>query len=385
MVDAGAEFETDHDATGFASFPAPSGARFVERSRLLDELRAVTDVPVVVVVGGAGAGKSTLARQWVEGDPRSVAWLTATDQHDDPAVLLGDIVHALDGFEPLEPRVKQQLRSVDLDFSAVLVPRLERTVAERGRPFVLVLDDAHRLRRRQSWALVQALADCMPTGSQLVVVSRREPALALGRMRADRRMYELAPKRLAMDRGEAAEMLAGAGIVLPPGAIDALWARTEGWPVGLYLATLVLADADDPVEAAAEFSGDDRIVVDYVREELLGALPRRTRDFLLQASVLEELRASVCDVVLDRDGSDHDLADAAASLQLLIPLDRRGESYRMHQLLRDTLRLELARRDPELAARLHARARLTGTKRLVTSTARSSTCATPVTPIVAKH
>ena len=331
-------------------------SHLVERARLLDELRETVDIPVVVVTGGAGAGKSTLVGQWVAADHRSITWLTATAQHDDPAVLLGDIVRALDEFEPLEPRAKQQLRSVDLDFSAVLVPRLERTVAERGRPFVFVLDDAHRLRRRQSWALVQALADCVPIGSQLVVVSRQEPALALGRMRADRRVHELASKHLAMDRGEVGELLVGAGISLPPTVVNDLWSRTEGWPVALYLATLVLADADDPVEAAAVFAGDDRIVVDYLREELLGVLPRPTRDFLLRASVLDELRAPVCDAVLERDDSNVALADAAQSLQLVIPLDRRGEAYRLHQLLRDTLRAELARRHPELTTRLHLRA-----------------------------
>ena len=347
-VDAGAEVESDD-----VRLPR---THLVERARLLDELRSTVDVPVVVVTGGAGTGKSTLVGQWAATDHRSTTWLTATAQHDDPAVLLGDIVRALDEFEPLEPRAKQQLRSVDLDFSAVLVPRLERTVAERGRPFLFVLDDAHRLRRRQSWALVQALADCMPAGSQLVVVSRQEPALALGRMRADRRVHELASKHLAMDRREVGELLAGAGISLPPSVVDDLWSRTEGWPVGLYLATLVLADADDPVDAAAAFAGDDRIVVDYVREELLGVLPRPTRDFLLRASVLDELRAPVCNAVLERVDASTELAAAAASVDLLIPLDRRGDGYRMHQLLRDVLRVELARRDPELARQLHARA-----------------------------
>ena len=75
--------------------------------------------------------------------------------------------------------------------------------------------------------------------------------------------------------------------------------------MGLYLATLVLAEADDPVAAAAVFAGDDRIVVDYVREELLQVLPRRTRDFLLHTSVLDELRAPVCGFVLQRDDAAH--------------------------------------------------------------------------------
>src|SRR5690349_13239462 len=127
------------------------GARggLIERPRLLGELRAAAEVPVVVLLAGAGFGKTTLASQWLP---------------DDPAVLLADVVRVLDEFEPLEPRAKQKLMAASIDFSSVLVPRLERTVAARARPFVLVLDDVHRLRQPTAWALVQALADQVPDG-----------------------------------------------------------------------------------------------------------------------------------------------------------------------------------------------------------------------------
>ena len=252
------------EASGLLRIGARAG--LVPRTRLLGELRAAAEVPVVLVVGGAGFGKTTLVSQWLLDDPRSVALLTATRRHDDPAVLLADIVRVLDEFEPLEPRAKQQLSAVSIDFTSVLVPRLERAVAEQARPFVLVIDDAHRLRRRKVWALIQALADCLPAGSQLVLVSRTEPELALGRMRADRRVHHVGTAALAMDRAEAGELFDGSGLALPRRLVDRLWERTEGWPVGLYLATLALGEQGDPVVAAERFAGDDRLVVDYVRE-----------------------------------------------------------------------------------------------------------------------
>lgn len=339
---------------GSVVFGARAG--LVDRPRLLDDLRAAADVPVVLVVAAGGFGKTTLVSQWLVADRRSVAWLTATRQHDDPAVLLADVVRVLDAFEPLEPRAKQQLAAVSIDFTSVLVPRLERTIAERARPFVLVVDDAHRLRSRSAWALLQAFADCVPPGSQLVLVSRAEPVLALARMRADRRVHTVSTAALAMDRDEAGALVTAAGLTLPTPEIDGLRDRTEGWPVGLYLATLAIADAADPVEAAQAFAGDDRMVVDYVREELLEFMPRRTRVFLLEASILDEMHAAVCDAVLERDDSAALLADVADKVQLLIPLDRRGEVFRMHQLLRDTLRVELTRRRPDRERELLTRA-----------------------------
>ena len=227
-----------------------------------------------MVIGGGGFGKTTLVSQWLRDDPRSVAWLSATRQHDDPAVILADIVRVLDEFEPLEPRAKQQLAAVALDFSSVLIPRLERTVAERGRPFVLVIDDAQRLRRRPVWSLIQALAD-RRAGRVAAGVDLADGTRARARSHARRPSgAHVGTAALAMDRSEAGRLFEMSGLALPGPVVDRLWTRTEGWPVGLYLATLALAEQDDIIDAAEHFAGDDRLVVDYVREELLSVLPR---------------------------------------------------------------------------------------------------------------
>ena len=51
-------------------------------------------------------------------------------------------------------------------------------------------------------------------------------------------MIEIGPDDLAMDRAEAKELLANADVALRPDEVDAVHARTEGWPAGLYLAGL---------------------------------------------------------------------------------------------------------------------------------------------------
>ena len=43
-------------------------------------------------------------------------------------------------------------------------------------------------------------------------------------------------------------------------------------------------------------------------------------------------------------------------MPLLMPIDRSNSSFRMHQLMRDSLRLLLSRQDPGLSVRLHERA-----------------------------
>ena len=138
--------------------------------------------------------------------------------------------------------------------------------------------------------------------------------------------------------------------------MDQLLDRTEGWPVGLYLAALALKAGGSRERAGVPFSGDDRLMAEYLRTELLAHLSDAEVSFLTRTSVLDRMSGQLCDAVLDRTGSDAVLESLAHSNLLLVALDRNGEWYRYHHLFRDLLRAELQRREPELVGALHVRA-----------------------------
>ena len=55
----------------------------VRREALLRELAEHRDVPVVLIVGGAGYGKSTLLDQWCDEETRPVVRIRLRPRHDD--------------------------------------------------------------------------------------------------------------------------------------------------------------------------------------------------------------------------------------------------------------------------------------------------------------
>ena len=132
-------------------------------------------------------------------------------------------------------------------------------------------------------------------------------------MRTDRRVHTVTMGQLALDRAETAALSDVSGITIPEALIDELWQRTEGWPVALYLVILALREAapEDRIETVRGFAGDDRLIVEYVREELLDTLPRRLRTFLLHVSILDELNADACDAILERRDSARVLENSA--------------------------------------------------------------------------
>jgi LuxR family maltose regulon positive regulatory protein len=311
---------------------------------------------VVLLVAPAGYGKTTALAQWVERDPRPIAWLTIEEADNDPGRLLGSIAQALHHLQPVGPGVFGALSAPASAYSVAALGRLRRYVRDLDRDFVLVLDDIQELHDEQSLEIVNAISEDLPRGSQLAVGSRSDPPLPLGRLRAQGKLLELRSPDLAMAGAEAASLLAETGVPLEDADVQTLVSHTEGWPVGLYLAGLSLRDQGDVGRAVAGFAGDDRIVTDYVRDELLSQVSTETMRFLVRTAVLDRLSGSLCDALLDRSGSGSALRAMSRSNLLLIPLDRKDEWYRYHTLLLETLRAELHRREPEREPELHRRA-----------------------------
>ena len=159
-----------------------------------------------------------------------------------------------------------------------------------------------------------------------------------------------------MDAGDADALFRSMGLALEPGQVASLVRRTEGWPVGLRLAGLALLGEADLAAAVAAFTGEDRYVADYLREEWMRGLSSEEADFLLQVSCLGWFSGALCDDVLGRVGSAGMLERLHANALLVIPLDRRHEWFRMHHLLAEFLHEELSRIDAGRVQMLHERA-----------------------------
>jgi LuxR family maltose regulon positive regulatory protein len=287
---------------------------------------AARDARIVVLAAPAGYGKTTTLLEWAQHDERAFAWVALDDADNDAAHLRESVARSADA------------------------------VARRGGEFVLVVDDVAVLHTHTAIQALMAMTQSPPDGGQLVLASRAEPRLALGRLRAHRELAELTTRDFAMTRGEAAALLTGAGVRLGPNDVNALVERTEGWPAGLYLAALSLRHEPDPIAAIAAFGGDDRLVADYIEETVLSDLSARQVDFLLRTSVLDRMSGPLCDAILGETDSGSVLKELARATAMVVPLDNSDRWYRHHRLLAQMLRAELRRRHADVEPQAHRRA-----------------------------
>jgi LuxR family transcriptional regulator, maltose regulon positive regulatory protein len=328
----------------------------VHRSTLIERLAHSDHVNVVSVVAPAGYGKTTLLAQWAEHDSRAFAWVSVDEADNDPKVLLSYVAHALNAVEPVSGRVFEALASPGSSVPGSVVPRLGQAFSSMSTPVALVLDDVHLLRNSECRAAVSLLADHVPRGSHLVLAGRGKPPLRTARLRVEGRILEIGSRDLALTREGAAWLLREAGISLGEAEVAELHRRTEGWPAGLYLAALYLREGGSLPDAEISFSGNDRLVSEYMESEFLSRISTPHRLFLTRTAVLDRMCDPLCQAVINQPGSAATLADLARSNFLLVPLDRTGEWYRYHHLFREMLLAELHRQEPDLTPVLRRRA-----------------------------
>jgi LuxR family transcriptional regulator, maltose regulon positive regulatory protein len=322
----------------------------VPRERLRRRLAQSSHVPLVLLVAPAGYGKTTLLAQWAQSERRRTGWISLQDADDDASRVLALIENGLAELQP------GRLRSVPDGDARATLASLARSLDLCEQPFVLVLDDVHRLRSPAALDALAAIADLLPEGSQLALASREEPALPIGRLRAHGQLVDLRARDLAMTRREATTMLSLTGLELPTEDVLVLLERTEGWPAGLYLAALSLEGRSDVHRAVRRFAGDDRFAADYLRDELLSRLDGDQLEFLRCSSVLDTLTAQVCDDVLGRTGSGRVLRELSRSNALVAAIDSTDATFRCHPMLARMLRAELHRDEPWRETELHRRA-----------------------------
>ena len=265
----------------------PFGPGLVRRERVLNRLLQSPPARLVLLSAPAGYSKTTSLAEWAAAETRPFAWLTAHRRHEDPALLVASIVEQLEEIEQVDPDILAALATPDPSISTVVLPRLGRWLRGASVPFVLVIDDLHAITSPSAIEVLETVIEHLPSGAQLALASRIEPRLQLGRMRANRQLAELNREDLAMTRAESGELLGNLGLEPSSAQMEVLFKRTEGWPAALYLAGLALGDQPEIGAAVTSFAGDDRIVVDYLRDEFLAVLKPSTLSFLVRSSVLD--------------------------------------------------------------------------------------------------
>ncbi len=337
-------------------YPAPD---LLPRPELVERL-AEGAPQVNLISAPAGWGKTSLLAAWLGSrrDSQHVAFLRLEGGDDVGSLFWTYVIAALRKVVPgLATGADGILRSPDVDPMRQVVPSLLNELMDVDEDLLLVLDDYHVISAADIHDSMSYFIDHLPPTVRLVIATRSDPPLPLGRLRASGKLAEIRVGDLAFSPTDTVELLRRRFAVdLIDTDADSLCRRTEGWPAAVQLAGLSLQGKDDHTEFVERFAGDDRNVAAYLMGEVLASVTPDVRAFLQATCVLDEFSGSLCDAVAETEGSDSLLQRLEESGLFVIPLDSHGGWYRYHHLFADWLRHELRRERADLIPVLHRRA-----------------------------
>ncbi|MCB8984453.1 MAG: hypothetical protein H6659_11555 [Ardenticatenaceae bacterium] len=355
---------------------------YTTRPRLLAQLDRGLAQDLILISAPAGYGKTSLAADWLQQRPALTrAWISLDKDDNDLDVFLRYLTTAVhNAFPQQRPCAHTQtlLNAPQSPPLETITNTLINDLAHLPHTLLLILDDYHLLTLPAIQQVMAALVRHLPDTLRLLLITRIDPALPLlARRRAQQQLLEVRAADLRFAQAEARAVLSQTtGVEVDEVTAVLLEEQTEGWIIGLQLAGLSLRGQTDQAAYARTFQErNQRLIMDFLLDEVLAHQPPAVLEFLLKTAVLERLCHSLCVAVVGEKPSGEQpsgeqpageqpagerprLDDIARAGLFLTSLDETGTWYRYHPLFRELLLRRLAQEEwgPAEIAALHGRA-----------------------------
>jgi ATP/maltotriose-dependent transcriptional regulator MalT/DNA-binding SARP family transcriptional activator len=311
--------------------PPPLAAVLIPRPRVQEALTgAAASHRVVLVIAGAGAGKTTAVARFLEERAGRTAWLSLDPSDTAAGRFVSYLAAAVGQREPhLETTIQESLADGLLaeDCAGLLAERL-------GPGWTIVLDDLHHL-EPDAPALVplRAFLRYLPADALAVLVSRRMPSVDLFHGLLTDQLSGVYDEELAFSLDETQALLEAREVDVDPRPVHV---ATGGWAAGIVFEAL-----RRPGSPSA-FPTTEGPLFSYLGDEILNGLPPRLRRALLRTAVLDVVTGER----LERLPGERPPVMIEELARLHLPATAEAHGLRYHPQFREFLDYRLARELP---------------------------------------
>ncbi len=254
-----------------------------------------TSKRVILLEARAGQGKSIFAAQFLHYFKLNFAWLQLDENDRDPVVFISALITSLANSSPLlkqsvlyEMALKGEIQEKEIER---LVPTFHKSLASIAKnDFFIVIDDLHLI--KDSTTVLNFLTSLVanaPKGLRFILISRS--VLDLSPISAC--TFHLDNSFLALTHSDIAHLFTHIfKTPLPPETVAELKQNTEGWMMGVILASHALADnfsSHPPHGLNRTLTSEPEKIRDYFEAEILKSLSPWQRRTLMLLSLLDNI------------------------------------------------------------------------------------------------
>ena len=324
-------------ASTLAKTTLPNLAVVLARERLFSLLDRRRRSSAVWINAGAGCGKTTLVASYLNDRRPDSRWYQLDSRDSDVATFF----HCMSRGAGEKHRFTLPICTFESrDDVPSFARRYFRSLfGAMTPPFVLVLDNYHVISPHSALhvVLLNAIVEMPPDGC-LMVLSRGEPPAPLARLRANREIEALGWKDLRLTREESDSIIGQWDDTCGEFAREQAYEKTRGWAAGLIL--MLEQTLSEDHGAGLSGPASQKLVFDYLAEEILKGFDSATRNLLLKTAFLNEMTASMAAALASESRAGEILSRLHRNHHLLGSRPGGGEPvYQCHPQLADVLRV----------------------------------------------
>jgi ATP/maltotriose-dependent transcriptional regulator MalT/DNA-binding SARP family transcriptional activator len=308
------------------------------------------DKNLILILGQAAQGKSTLAASYAQKSETPWAWMNLGIEESDPVNLFYLSVQSL----------QYALNDVDLspiqDYPAkAMGPREEIPLYREWThalfdritvPIRIFLDGLdHLAPDAPSYGFLQVLLEDAPPDISFIMLSRTEPSLEIQRLKISRKAFIMGNKDLAFTENEIKTFFRTIRrMPLTQTQLKRIHQFTEGWAGGLILLSESLhrlpeASRDQYISKhlSDQFKAE---VFQYFGEEIFSSLPGPIQEFLVKSSIFIMVEPRLMKDFIGMENAENILQDLAKRNLFIQSVydNQKGWMFRYHQLFKDFLK-----------------------------------------------
>jgi ATP/maltotriose-dependent transcriptional regulator MalT len=319
----------------------------------MEHLAQWRDRKLVLILGQAAQGKTTLAASFAKRSSKPCAWINLAEEEGEAANLFYLLVHSLGnafkGIDVTSLLSYPSLSTVSRNEKALYREWARAVFEVFSGPVNIFLDGLDQLPAgAPSLSFVQALIDGMRPGTQMIMLSRAMPSLDILGLRIRGHAAILTNDDLAFSLAETTAFFRQVqGFWLSTPALQRIYVATEGWVGGLVL----LSDAlmripEDDRDRHVTDGIPDRVKLDifsWLGEEILERQPASLQSFLIRSSILPVVDPAFAGELLKVSNPVSLLQDLAGKNLFVHSTYTEGGGwlFRYHQLFREFLQAKL--------------------------------------------
>lgn len=320
-------------------------ANFLARSALVESV-TVECPGTTLITGPIGYGKTSLATEIAQRNPGRTIWYTMLEE-DSPAQFNAHLIQAVRNVIPdFAPWFSAEIAINPME----LIVKFSNELASRKGEYIFIVDN-RRTSAAVDFATANQVINSLPRNLHFVHIRRFTAETSVTELALAGNLQIIGPSELKFTSNEVAQIASLNGLSPVTEDVTKILESAQGWPAAVQLIARGLSKGEK-FTASAEAISNSIEPLRFIVDEIVRGLSEREKSLLAPLSALPEFTGELAQRILGKRFSQHEIDSLAFEGALLSKGVEENPTYRIHNLIREFLYLELSK-DENLLQKTH--------------------------------